>query len=175
MRILHKENPPKIQIDFFSKDLDRFFYLRLVLSSGDLLLLNGQSKKIGISTLISIPQGAVLLVKRWYLDNNDQNGVRKQFDSHPWPKIPRSRLYGYVVSTSTPSTILNQSKLYRPTHGGETMLNRLKPEGGKLQGKLVVLTHDIAYRYNILFMRQHIYQHIFSFPWLTLIKLHVIL
>ena len=32
LRILFKENPPKILIDFFSKDLDRFLYLKPVLS-----------------------------------------------------------------------------------------------------------------------------------------------
>ena len=46
LRIILKENSQNIQIDFFSKDLDQIFYVKPVLTSGDLLLSNGQTKKM---------------------------------------------------------------------------------------------------------------------------------
>ena len=34
----------------------------------------------------------------------------------------------------------------RYRYGGSAMFYRLNPKGGKLPGKIVVLTHDIAHR-----------------------------
>ena len=39
------------------------------------------------------------------------------------------------------------TRLYvRYRYGGSAMFYRLNPKGGKLPGKIVVLTHDIAHR-----------------------------
>ena len=37
----------------------------------------------------------------------------------------------------------------RYRYGGSAMFYRLNPKGGKLPGKIVVLTHDIAHRYRL--------------------------
>ena len=36
---------------------------------------------------------------------------------------------------------------FRYRYGGKTLFHRLNPKGGKLPGKMIVLTHDIAHRY----------------------------
>ena len=42
---------------------------------------------------------------------------------------------------------LDMKKLdVRYRYGGSAMFYRLNPKGGKLPGKIVVLTHDIAHR-----------------------------
>ena len=40
----------------------------------------------------------------------------------------------------------NNWHTFRYRYGGSAMFYRLSPKGGKLPGKIIVLTHDIAHR-----------------------------